>query len=673
MAAFSLFVAAHAQSEPCGFDARHRQLMANNSAYAAKTHDFDAKSDRPRNFRTLTPPAQGNIIPVVVHIMHKGEPVGTGTNVSDDQVHATIKRLNEAFRKVPGSAGSGDGVDVGIEFALAVRDPNGQCTNGIVRTSMTNNAEYMANGVEYYGDTGISESDLKSAGYWDSNQYYNIWVVSEFSNGTSPYVGFAYFASQQGTLLDGTVLLASSFINPQDITLVHELGHAFNLYHSFEGDADGFGCPAPNGCGYGSGDCCADTPPHRRWTGCDPNFGNVCQPGSTDMSYNHNYMTYALGSGCQNMFTQNQKERMQAALSQQRASLLGQNGNMSLVPPAAPDASFVISANAICAGGGPVKLTDTSACVPKTFLDDTQWGNISFLWTVSNGNNTYTYTSQNAFFEPAAPGFYNVTLQVTTPAGTDTHYIPGAIAVAAGSPQQVCQPTTAYQGNYGLTISNVTFNTISNNTSATYSSSYQNFTCSHITQVASGGSYGLSVTANATNNYFGEFLVMIDYNNDGIFSYENETVLNGYSEYNIDAAYTTTVTIPQTAVLNTVLTMRVLYDSGYISQGTIDCAEPGFILEAEDYGIFITQQLGLEVPQKITFSISPNPAESLVTVTSSVPVEGIALYNLIGQKVLSQSLNAATGTLDISSLPAGTYIIKASAGTEILESKLLKM
>jgi hypothetical protein len=40
------------------------------------------------------------VIPVVVHILHNGEPVGTGHNLSDEQVESQIKVLNEDFRRL---------------------------------------------------------------------------------------------------------------------------------------------------------------------------------------------------------------------------------------------------------------------------------------------------------------------------------------------------------------------------------------------------------------------------------------------------------------------------------------------------------------------------------------------------------------------------------------------
>ena len=69
------------------------------------------------------------IIPVVVHIFHQGGP----ENISDAQVQSQIQVLNEDYRKLPGTNGDGNGVDMEVQFCLAHIGPDGECTNGIVR------------------------------------------------------------------------------------------------------------------------------------------------------------------------------------------------------------------------------------------------------------------------------------------------------------------------------------------------------------------------------------------------------------------------------------------------------------------------------------------------------------------------------------------------------------
>ena len=127
-------------------------------------------------------------VPVVVHVMHKGESVGTGTNISDADVKLGIQYLNNFWRKVASSVGDGDGVDMQIEFTLAIQDEGGNCTDGIDRVDMSGVTEYVNNGVkrssagiaDYNGDAAVNS--LKEYSIWDPTEFYNVWLVDEIDN-----------------------------------------------------------------------------------------------------------------------------------------------------------------------------------------------------------------------------------------------------------------------------------------------------------------------------------------------------------------------------------------------------------------------------------------------------------------------------------------------------------
>ncbi|MBK6540136.1 MAG: hypothetical protein IPG10_02390 [Flavobacteriales bacterium] len=146
-----------AQILGCGFDEGHRERMLVDQAYSQRVNDFNALAQQAapvfeRDINTYK-------VPVVVHVMD----IGTGaTAITDDQIRAGIKLTNEYWRKVAGSPGAGTGADMNIEFVLAVRDPQGNCTTGITRTDMTWNASYVANGVAHDGALGMPDADLKA-------------------------------------------------------------------------------------------------------------------------------------------------------------------------------------------------------------------------------------------------------------------------------------------------------------------------------------------------------------------------------------------------------------------------------------------------------------------------------------------------------------------------------
>ncbi len=106
-------------------------------------------------------------VPVVVHVLETGTDIGA---ISDAQVRDAMKVLNQRYRKVPGTVGAGSGADTQIEFALAVRDPQGNCTNGITRHDLSGNATYMNDGVQYFGASGITEAQVRAVEVWDQTE-----------------------------------------------------------------------------------------------------------------------------------------------------------------------------------------------------------------------------------------------------------------------------------------------------------------------------------------------------------------------------------------------------------------------------------------------------------------------------------------------------------------------
>ena len=140
--------------------------------------------------RSMLPPILN--VPVVVHVIHSGEPIGTGMNLSDAQIEAQIDILNEDFAALnatfimsPPQWQSSIG-NPEVNFCLAVIDPNGNPTNGITRDQMTVTGSTIAN--------SNIESVIKPATWWDSDEYYNIWTLpipgTTASGGTT---GYAYY------------------------------------------------------------------------------------------------------------------------------------------------------------------------------------------------------------------------------------------------------------------------------------------------------------------------------------------------------------------------------------------------------------------------------------------------------------------------------------------------
>ncbi|MDN5202863.1 choice-of-anchor J domain-containing protein [Fulvivirgaceae bacterium BMA10] len=316
------------------------EIKKQNNPSRESIHQFEDWLQNKIKDRKFRSSAQGEaerqagpyIIPVVVHVIHLGEPVGTGSNISDDQIISQIDVLNEDFRRLNSDANltlsqfKPVAADAEIEFRLAQRDPEGLATTGITRTLSTR------------AFWGINDGEaLSSLSYWPAEDYLNIWVT----NLSGTLLGFAQLPvsnlegledASNNRLSDGIVVRYESFgsVNKGDFpvleepfhlgrTTTHEVGHFFGLRHIW---GDG-GCSVD--------DFCADTPQ----ASSDNNGCNLNKTSCGGLNMVQNYMDYT-DDVCMNLFTLDQKARMQTVLenSPRRESLTESKGAL---PPVVTD------------------------------------------------------------------------------------------------------------------------------------------------------------------------------------------------------------------------------------------------------------------------------------------------------------------------------------------------
>ncbi|HEX8515337.1 MAG TPA: M43 family zinc metalloprotease [Bacteroidia bacterium] len=413
-AAFSLFLAgtgAFAQHKYCHTDEMvHRSLNAHpelKSAYLAEEERLsvlDTKAaaegytDQQRG--PLMPPIYK--IPVVFHIIHQNGP----ENISDAQIHDQMRILNEDFRKMNSDisavvpAFTGTTADSEIEFELARKDPNGNCTNGIDRI--------------FSDETNIGDESSK-LNYWPRSKYLNVWVVKTITSGAAGYAylpGTAWPTNTDGIIILSTYIGSIGTGMPQrSRALTHEIGHFLNLQHVWgNSNSPGVACGDDN---------VTDTPVTKGHTTCNLTDA-TCTPGVVENV--QNFMEY---SYCSNMFTPGQKTRMRAALNSgagQRNSLWTA-ANLTATGISTPvvlcQADFISdnSSNTVCQGNS------------LTFTDASWNGNpTSWSWTFPGGTPS-TSTDSVPEIQYNTPGIYDVTLSVTNASGTVSVTKPGYVTV----------------------------------------------------------------------------------------------------------------------------------------------------------------------------------------------------------------------------------------------------
>jgi len=318
----------HAQvNNKCGNTEANKVAMEQNPEIKLQRELLESQIQeylKSKDFANSKQAAVDYVIPIVVHVIHLGEAVGTGINISDTQIEDCVLGLNERFANE-----NGLGVNTHIQFCLASTDPNGNPTNGINRVDGTSLNGYATYGLALPGGNctqAPSETFVKALSRWPSSDYYNVWVVSQIC---PPAGGYAYFPGTTTAGLDGSVLIKDAFFYV-NYSMAHETGHYLNLHHTFEGDDpnyDGiYTCPLNlYGCGYNSGDCCDDTPIHKT---TDVDSINPCTTSGIWSNSRYNNMAYNFANYVDTLrFTQDQTDRMVAALAiSPRSSLLNSNG-----------------------------------------------------------------------------------------------------------------------------------------------------------------------------------------------------------------------------------------------------------------------------------------------------------------------------------------------------------
>lgn len=303
----------------------------------------------------------------------------------------------------------------------------------------------------------------------------------------------------------------------------------------------------------------------------------------------------------------------------------------------------------------------------------TQTG-LTFQWQSSSDNITYTNiatggTGATYSGSQSAATWYRaiITCQGGGQPVTST-------PVLVGSTGSVCYcPVTFIAGVEPITL--VDFAGINNATSAVLGGDAQeDFTALSPASVVQGQSYTITLEGNTGGDeYTSYFKVFIDFNGNGSFddageSFEAGTITGSDGEDGQQA--TGTIAIPANAPIG-LKAMRVikLYDL-YPATGCTD--ETFGYGQAEDYKVMVQATNSIGEFGVNTIKHFPNPVKDILTVSYNSAITEAEVYNMIGQKVLYQDINANEATIDMSKLAEGNYLVKVASEDGIKTFKVIK-
>jgi hypothetical protein len=88
--------------------------------------------------------------------------------------------------------------------------------------------------------------------------------------------------------------------------------------------------------------------------------------------------------------------------------------------------------------------------------------------------------------------------------------------------------------------------------------------------------------------------------------------------------------------------------------------------------VTVTVVLGSKGFDMAAFSYHPNPVQNILNLTYSSDISSVSVYNLLGQEVMTQKVNATDVKVDMSSLADGAYLVKVAAGNAVKTVKVIK-
>lgn len=558
----------------------------------------------------------GNIItiPVVVHVIHNGQALGTAPNIIDEQVMSQITVMNNDFRRLlatPGYNTSAVGADTQIQFALAKVDPNGNPTNGIDRVNLCQASWSQAE----------INSFVKPETIWDPNLYMNMWSV-QFTSAT--LLGYAQFPSNSGlgglsaiggeAYSDGVVANYATFGSsdynttgtfllsaPYDKgrTMTHEVGHFLGLRHIW-GDA---------ACGT---DFCADTPTaHTSNYVCNKTIVSCDNASVFEMV--ENYMDYT-NDTCMNIFTVNQKDRITAVMNNSPRRLQLKTSTKDIaIPLFANDAEVKLERE--CTAVNCASSTAQNVKISLYNRGTSLLTAATIVYTVNGNSQTFNWTGS------LAQDKYQI---VTLPMNANTYG--GQMNISVTSVNGVADQRTSNSNvtvNYLGAPARSDLNVVFNLQLDQYGSETNwNLTNSTGVIVYSGGPYTDSANpplqtfnwALTSNECY--TLTVNDTYGDGMYPY------GGF--YNVKSQ-----------------SGQVLVSGSHFAN-----TQSRFLK---------VQVLSTNENVKETFSIYPNPATDVLNITKVSDKAKFEIHNAVGQLVKSGTVNG--NQVRVAELVTGTYII----------------
>lgn len=79
-----------------------------------------------------------------------------------------------------------------------------------------------------------------------------------------------------------------------------------------------------------------------------------------------------------------------------------------------------------------------------------------------------------------------------------------------------------------------------------------------------------------------------------------------------------------------------------------------------------------DVEAAATIKAYPNPVRDAINISNDTEIQSLSIYNMLGQQIMTKTINAKEDRIDVSNLVSGTYFVKVMAGNAIKSFKIVK-
>lgn len=118
------------------------------------------------------------------------------------------------------------------------------------------------------------------------------------------------------------------------------------------------------------------------------------------------------------------------------------------------------------------------------------------------------------------------------------------------------------------------------------------------------------------------------------------------------------------------------FDSTKLFQWKVDkynqSGDNGGFLYLDNIVLTKNAPLSVKNNELLGFSMYPNPANNVLNISAKETIKNADIFNVLGKKVMSVNINKANGSIDVSNLSSGIYLIKYNVNDKVGTAKFIK-